>query len=53
MSRGKVSSSLKQALEKADHIFVAKTVMDQFLFHKNGRFHCFFVDFLKAFDCVN
>ena len=47
------SVSLKQASERADHVFVLKTTVDKFLTRKKGRFYCPFVDFSKAFDCVN
>ena len=36
-----------------DHIFVLETILDKFLTRKKGRFYCLFVDFSKAFDCVN
>ena len=36
-----------------DHIFVLKTILDKFLTRKKGRFCCLFVDFSKAFDCVD
>ena len=37
-----------------DRIFVLKTIVDEFLKRRKGRFYyCLFVDFSKAFDCAN
>ena len=46
-------AGFRQGRSTIDQIFILKTIVDKYLFHKKGRFYCMFVDFSKAFDTVN
>ena len=46
-------AGFRKGRSTVDHIFVLKTLANKFLTRKKGRFYCLFVDFSKAFDCVN
>ena len=37
----------------SDHIFVLKTLIDKYVRNGKSRLYCCFVDFQKAFDCLN
>ena len=36
-----------------DNIFIIRTIIDRALLKKRGKLYCCFIDFRKAFDCVN
>ncbi len=36
-----------------DQVFSLQAMIQKNLSKKNGRFYCIFIDFAKAFDCVN
>ena len=46
-------AGFRKGKSTVDHISVLKTIVDKFLTREKGRFYCLFVDFSKAFDCVN
>ena len=46
-------AGFRQGRSTIDQIFILKTIVDKYLFHKKGCFYCMFVDFSKAFDTVN
>ena len=46
-------AEFRQKKSTVDQMFILKTMIDESLFRKRGRFYCMFVDFSKAFDSVN
>ena len=46
-------AGFRQRRSTIDQISIPKTIVDDYLFRKKGRFYCMFVDFSKASDTIN
>lgn len=46
-------SGFRKGYSTADNIFSLSSVIQKYLSKSKGRFYCLYVDFAKAFDCIN